>query len=294
MKNTYNLGLKYRKLFLIFIILIFINNESMSQSQWLDHGKGNSVSVEILKPFKIKKAFTGVTPEVVLPGFTAFSGAVYISGRYVISKSFSLVGDLPFANGEIDDSVYYTDPGGFKIGNPYLGAEYNLPNSPIMVEFGFRLPFTPDTLTEASLVGIYSDADRSEAFIREIVPVYAAVNYKSISESNIILKARVGTDVWFNTKVAGFENQPQLKGVYSLQIGYQHKYVNFLFGLSGEYFMESGPRFQDKQNIVQYGLLTTFKAKNFRPALSIKVPGNNDLGKVLNYVIGLNCTYTFD
>lgn len=283
----------YKEIFLTFIVLLYFSNESAGQSQWLDNGKGNSVSIEIYKPFKARDSFA-LPPGGIIPGFTAFSGAVYLSGRYVISKSFALVGDFPFANGSIDDSIFYTDQGGLKIGNPYLGAEYNIPKSPIMVELGLRLPFTPDTFAEASLAGILSDIDRSEAFIKDIVPVYAAVNYKTVSESNILLKARAGIDVWFNTKKAGFENQPELKADYTLQVGYLHQYVNFLFGLSGRYDMVSGPKLPKKENIIQYGLLVTFPYKNIRPAFSIKVPGSDNLGKVLNYVLGLNFTYGFD
>ncbi|MEO8211449.1 MAG: hypothetical protein ABI840_12895 [bacterium] len=100
-------------------------------------------------------------------------------------------------------------------------------------------------------------------------------------------------DVWFNTTEVGFENQPVLKADYTLQIGYNHKYVNFLFGLSGIYNTVSGPKYPDKENIIQYGLLVTFLYKNIRPALSIKVPGKDNFGR-LNYVLGLNFTYGFD
>ncbi|MEO8211448.1 MAG: hypothetical protein ABI840_12890, partial [bacterium] len=154
------------EILLIFFVLLYFSNESLGQSQWLDNGKGNSVSIEIYKPIIARDSFP-FAPRGIIPGFTTFSGAVYLSGRYVISKSFALVGDFPFANGSIDDSIFYVESGGVKIGNPYLGAEYNLPNSPIMVELGLRLPFTTDTFREASLAGTYSDLDRTEAFIRD-------------------------------------------------------------------------------------------------------------------------------
>lgn len=113
-----------------------------------------------------------------------------------------------------------------------------------------------------------------------------------MSESNILLNARVGGDLWFNTKQLGIYTQPLLSVLYTLQTGYIHKNVHFILGLSGNYEIDTGPNTPDKYNYIEYGLLVTFLFKNIRPAFSLKVPGE-DLGKFINYVVGFNFTYGF-
>lgn len=261
-----------------------------AQSQWLDYDKGNSISLEIYKPV-IPTKILDTAYNVLTPEYSAGSLAFFLSGRYVISKEFSLVADIPFANGELDDSLL-TDKGGFKFGNPYLGAEYNLPETPVMVELGFRIPVASKDNIPATLLGVRSDIDRSEAFLYDIVPVYAAVNYESVSDSRILLKARFGADIWFNTKSVGFDTQPALFAEYTLQTGYLNKYVHFIVGLSGRYDVNSGPKFPQKENFLQYGLLVTFPLKNVHPGFIVKFPGG-ETNDFLNYVLGLNCTYGF-
>jgi hypothetical protein len=272
------------------IILTGVSVKVNAQTQWLDHGPGNSVSLEIYKPFIPRDTFP-TSGGYVTPGYTASTMAFFLSGRYDISKKFTLVADIPFVNGEYDDSIA-SGYGGFKFGNPYIGAEYHLPNSPVKALFGFRIPLVSEDNVVASVAGVRSDIDRSEAFIREIVPFYAAVNFETVSESKILVKGKVGADLWFNTKVIGIDNQPELSANYALQLGYLQKDVHFIFGLSGRYEMDSGPKYPEKKNLMQYGLLVTFPYKNIRPAFSVKVPGSDALGKIINYVLGLNFTYS--
>jgi hypothetical protein len=162
-----------------------------------------------------------------------------------------------------------------------------------MLELGLRLPFTPDSgVASATVAGTRTDVDRTDAFIRKIIPVNFSANYTTVSESNIYFNAKVGTSVWFNTKAIGFYNQPNVSATYALQVGYFQKYVHIITGLSGLYAFDSGPQYPYKDNFMQLGLLITGVYKNIRPGLSIKVPGA-DADKIFNYVLGLNFTYSF-
>lgn len=199
-------------------------------------------------------------------------------------------------NGKLDygaDSLNDLNESGLKIGNPYIGAEYHLPRSPLMFELGLRIPVVSKDPVAGTVVGVRADIDRSEAFIRKIVPVYAAINFRTVTENNILIKARVGGNLWFNTKVLGFYNQPEFSADYTLQTGYMDKYVNVIVGLTGRYAVDSGPEYPDKYNFVQYGLLITVPYKNIRPGFNIRVPGE-DADNLFNYVFGLNFTYGFE
>jgi len=274
---------------LFLLAAFFTGNKAISQSLWLEEGTGNSISIEVSRPF-IPKTFMF---DVTNPAFTTLSGSIFISGRYNIGKGFTLVGDLPLSGGNFDDSTY-NGLEEYKIGNPYLGAEYRLPKSPIMFEAGIRIPITPENKTTATLAGIYSDFDRGEAFAPKIVPFFTAVNYETISESNLLLRLRAGTNLWFNSKEYGLEPDPHFSIDYSLQGGYLHKHVHVIAGLSARYFLDSNPQNPDKATELQYGLSLSFPFRNFRPGLVVKIPGSSLTGDLINYVIGFNLTYSFD
>ena len=288
MKNKHRLVI----ILLMPVLMILYCSDARAQSEWLDYGTGNSVSIEIYKPITPRDS-NKYEPGGIEPGFTVPSVAVYLTGRYNLYKDFTLVGEFPFAYGAYDTTNFVVDESGAKIGNPYLGAEYRVPKSPLMFELGLRLPLSPDNPVIPSLVGFAADIDRSEAFLRDVVPVYTAVNYESLSESNIYLRGRGGVNIWFNTKkIPGFDTQPEVTFDYTLQVGYFQKYVHVIAGVVGKYDVDSGPLSSNKNNLVQYGILITGIYKNIRPALSFKVPGGN-AGLVFNYIIGLNCTYEF-
>lgn len=275
-----------------FLIVMIANETAICQSQWLDPGRGNSISMEIYKPIAPQDSVVGS----LFPTFSGGSGALFLTGRYNVSNEFTLVCELAMANGKLDyeDKTQESpDESGFKFGNPYIGAEYHLPNSPLTFELGLRIPVTPKDPTTATLVGARADINRFEAFVKDIVPVVVAVDYNTVSESDILLKARAGGSFWFNTDTdAGFDSDPEVSVDYTLQTGYISKYVHAVIGLTGRYDVSSGPKYPEKYNYIQYGLVLTFPYKSIRPGLSFKVPGS-DAEDLFNYVIGLNFTYDF-
>ena len=292
MKKANIIKLKYLKIFPVMVIMCLYFTDGGAQSQWLDYGDGNSISLEIYKPIIPQDS---IFDDEITPAYKTFSGAVFLTGRYNVAKNFTLIAELPFARGETDDTTALEDSYGTKIGNPYLGAEYKLPNSPLKFQLGFRIPLTPEDVVQASVVGSRADLDRVEAFIYDLVPINAAIYFETVSESGILFKARAAGNLWFNVNTDNtfLNGRTQFAAAYTLQTGYIHKYVNVIFGLSGRYHLESGPKLPEKPVFLQYGLLVTVPYKNIRPGFSIKVPGNERTGKLFNYVLGLDFTYAF-
>jgi hypothetical protein len=120
---------------LLTFLLIIYCSDLYSQSEWLDYGPGNSVSIEIYKPFIPRDTFA-TSNGYVKPGYSPGSLAYFLTGRYAISKEFTLVAEIPFAYGKYNDDIYIQNGGKFEFANPYFGAEYNLPRSPVKAEFG--------------------------------------------------------------------------------------------------------------------------------------------------------------
>lgn len=287
-----NIRMKFAVLIALIIFTLPGTKDACAQSQWLDYGDGNSVSIEFCKPF-LQRDSLGT---FLTPGFSALSGALFITGRYNVTKNVTLVGEIPLVNGKFeydDDDLNSQSESGIKFGNPYIGGEYALPKSPLFFELGLRIPVVQQDPIVGTLVGVRADIDRSEAFFKDIVPVYGAVNFKTVTESNILFKLRAGGNVWFNARKLGFDS-PQVFSVdYTLQTGYVNKRVNILLGLTGRYDSDSGPQYPDKYTFLQYGLMITVPYKNFRPSFSVRVPGE-DADKFFNYVVAFNLTYGFE
>lgn len=261
-----------------------------AQSQWLDYGQeGSSLSIEIIKPVQNVDSLAGT----VEPDFTTLSGSIFLTGRYAIGKNFVLAADISIASGKFDSEEF--GPSGTQtiMGNPYIGAEYYLPETPLFFELGMRIPIVPSEKPHAYYNGIYSDLDRAEAFLPDIVPVYFAVNYETISESKILFRARTGVNLWFISKEWETYRDPMVLVDYTLQTGYYDPRVTIIVGLTGMIDLSSDPRFKEKDHILQYGATITVPFGNFRPGINFRIPGSKFTKSLIDYVFGLNLTYVF-
>lgn len=281
---------------LIFFFLISTLCEIMSpsilssQSVWYGREKKNSVTLEINKPVEPSDSVL----RYVIPEMDALSGSVFLSGRYTLkkNKNITFVADFPIAHGYINDTVILNDAETI-IGNPYVGAEFDIPNSPLFFELGFRIPLVPHDKALARIAGIISDFDRSEAFLKDVFPVYGAVNFNSVSSNNILFAAKGGINLWFNSDSLNYENSPSVIVDYNVQTGYIDKRIEVMLSAVGRYDVSSGARFPEKRTLLQYGLSVVVPLKSFRPGISFRVPGNDRAGDIVNYVIGLDFKYLF-
>ncbi len=272
----------------IFTCGIFFSSLVSAQPIWYGRQKTNSISLDINKPFTPSDSLF----RTIVSGFDALSGSVFITGKYALNTNISLVADFPISHGNINDTLI-SNGSETIIGNPYLGAEFDVSKTPIYFQLGLRLPFVPDDNGLARIVGIASDINRSEAFQKDLFPLYGAINYETVSENKILLSLRSGLNVWFNSDTLNFESNPSVIADYSIQTGYIDKNISVLLSGVGRYYLSSGARFPEKKNVLQYGLSIIVPYKNIRPAVSFRIPGNESTGKKLNYVIGLDFLYLF-
>jgi hypothetical protein len=261
-----------------------------SQTIWYGRETKNNVSVEINKPVTPSESIL----RFVIPGFDALSGSVFLSGRYSLkkNKNITFIADFPIAHGNIDDTII-TNGSETIIGNPYIGTEFDIPSTPIYFQLGLRIPLVPDDNAVAKIAGIYSDFDRSEAFMHDIFPIYGAVNFNTVSENKILFAARGGVNVLFNSDTINFESDPSLIVDYNFQTGYIDKQIEVILSAVGRYDVSSGTLYPEKRSLIQYGLSVIVPVNNIRPAISLRVPGNDRSGDVINYVIGLDFMYLF-
>lgn len=274
----------------LFLFELCYSANISAQSVWYGREKVNLIALEINKP---------VTPSVnagrhTIPGLSAGSGSIFLSGRYSLkkNKNITFVADIPVSHGYLDDSTNLNGSE-WAFGNPYIGAEFDIPESPLYFQLGLRLPFAPYDQGLAEFAGSVSDLDRSEAFLAHVFPVYGAVNYETVSENKILFTAKAGLDFWFNNDSLRIQSDPSVRFNYVVQTGYMDKNLNVILSAVGRKDLSSSAVVQDKLNIFQYGLSIVVPYKKIRPALSFRFPGNRTTDNVFNFVVGLNFGYVF-
>lgn len=274
----------------IFFFVFITPSLTDAQSIWYGREKENSIFFEINKPFTRSDSLG--TFEI--PGLDAWSASYFLSGRYTLenNKNISFVADIPFSHGAVDDTNNL-DNSQWMFGNPYIGAEFDIARTPIYFQLGFRLPFATENKGLAERTGVFSDFDRSEAFISHLFPIYGGVNYETINENKILFNARAGINLWFNDDSLNRQSNPSVRIDYQLQGGYMDKNLNVILTAVGRKFLSSNSVIKTKGYVLQYGLSIVVPYKKIRPALSFRIPGNDLSEAVLNYVIGLNFGYVF-
>ncbi len=274
---------------ILFLSILLSSSNISAQSIWYGREKANTINLEINKPFTPSRNVGHV-----IPGLDFWSGSYILSGKYSLpkNKNITFVADIPVSHGYLDDTLNYNQSE-WAFGNPYIGAEFDISQSPIYFQLGLRLPFAPYDQGLAAYAGAVSDLSRNEAFISHIFPLYGAVNFETIGDNKILFTAKAGLKLWFNNDTLNFQSDPSVRFVYQVQTGYIDKNLNVILSVVGNKYLSTNERVTDKPNVIQYGLSIVVPYKKIRPALSFRLPGNDLADNLFNYVVGLNFGYVF-
>lgn len=278
-KNVHNL---LRAAFAV-ILLIAVPSVGMSQSIWLPSSEGNSVSLEVFKA-----DWAGDN------NVTFASSAWFLTGRYQASPSIAIVGELPLSHFDSKSVGAFNPEAENAIGNPYLGILFNPENSGLIGEAGVRVPITSDDKFGANLIGWFSEFDRWEAFIPDLLTVRGRLGGKVISSSgNIHARFLGGGTFWIPTE----GGDPELFADVVGQIWFQED--QFMFGatFSGRSLLTvQGPSFTERSEF-QFGFGASGTFGNVRPGFHVHIPLGGDgligVGEVVDAVFGVNITLLF-
>lgn len=276
--------------------LFLLPNTTSPQSIWIDRSVDKAIWLEIQKP--------NFTDEYLGGGFfsepqktTFATAALFLSARWRLSGPLVLRAELPFINAGIKDQ-YYIDPLGDTIqtvggsenqfGNPLLGLEIGLPGSPFSGEFAVRFPIVDDQHLFSSGFGIFTDYDRFESFFPDIMTFTAIANYQYKGPTGLLLRLRTGPAFMVVTEGGG---DPELFADYSAQAGYQGNRVTVLAGLTGRALVTESDLSFGERTIHQLGLSGSYSTGRFIPGILFRVPMDDDLSEILDFVFGINVGY---
>lgn len=281
---------------LLILGFFFLDKLASAQSIWIDRSADRAIWLEIQKPdFTDEYLGGGFFSEPLQTTFT--TAALFLSARWRVSGPLVLRAELPFINVGIKDQ-YYIDPLGDTIqveggsenqfGNPFIGLEVGAPGSPLTGEFGVRFPIVDDQHLFSSGFGVFGDYDRFEAFFPDIMTFTAIANYQYRGPTGLLLRLRSGPAFMVVTEGGG---DPELFADYSAQAGYQGSRVTVLAGLTGRALVTESDLSFGERTIHQLGLSASYATGRFIPGILFRVPMDDDLSEILDFVFGINVGY---
>ncbi len=261
--------------FIFVFLFIILSMEVNGQYLWLDRRHDNSIAFEFLKP-----SFEQIDD------VTFFTSAMFLSGRFLTSDRITVIGEIPFAiYGREREHGENVSENAF--GNPYIGIELRGNRSPIFGEFGVRLPFAPsDENQNALIVGAATEFfERMDAFVPEIVPFNACINYYSINESAFAVRLRGGFSGWI---AMGDRDDNEWFLLYSVQGGYQTEQINLMAGLMGRWWLNKEDSDLSDKTFHQLVIEADFGLGSVRPGVLIKVPLDDSWRDLVDFVWGIS------
>jgi hypothetical protein len=260
-------------LYLIICTVLVAFSLLSAQPLWLERSHKKTIDLEILKP-----DFEGED------NTTFATTCWFLTGQFPVSDKVRIIGEIPFSYYK-SESEYFEREGENAFGNPYLGIELSGEDSPIFGEIGLRLPLTPDEGSSALYSGAIAEfVDRSEAFARDILPIYAIFNYIKVEPKGFMFRFRGGPVAWFAT---GDRNDTEWFLLYSAQGGYQSQKYNFFAGLSGRWFLSLEDAEFSERTFHQFGISANVILGTFKPGILLKLPLDDDMRQILDLVFGI-------
>jgi hypothetical protein len=184
-----------------------------AQSIWLPRSQERAVSLEFLKPDMEGGFFN----------YSFMSSTTFLSLRMPLSQMILFVSEIPFVHAgfqTVDADGNLIDVTENALGNPYIGIELQGKNSTFFTEAGLRLPLTSYDTFQTLFLSLYTDSDRTEAFLLDVLSITGLVNVYHKFPSNLMVRFRAGPVVWIVTDSESYSDEVEMIFRYGLQEGY--------------------------------------------------------------------------
>ncbi|MCI0698795.1 hypothetical protein L0337_43190 [candidate division KSB1 bacterium] len=262
-----------KRLMGVFFVLILLPSLVSAQS----------LKIEALRP---QFEFAGAEP-------TFWTSAWFVTVAVPIHKRLHFVGQLPFAFGKLKDATVPTE--GEAIGNPGLGLRFD--HERLTIDLGARIPVVQKRLITnngfGSFIGALADIDRQEAFVPDILPIFAMIRTK-INASKISIHPYGGASLtvklqnerndFFARIFRLREDDGELYVLYGADGWLELKPVYLGATFSGRTWVSSGGTFSDS-SIHQISVRAKLVFEKVTPGLLFRFPLDDIL---LDNVFGLN------
>ena len=256
------------------LMLALLPASLAAQSVWIDQHLDQGLALEALKPSFSEGG-----------DVTFLTSVLYLSGRLRLSERVRVVAELPVSHFGADDE--FGDEGGTSLGNPYVGVEIAEAGASTFFEVGLRVPLASEEGGGLE-TGFLADYDRVEAFVPDWVSILLVPNYVYDSLSGFSVRLRLGPSLLVATDKDEFSDRVELFGLYGAQLWYQAGQVRVGAGFTGRLIVtEEGLNFEER-SVHHVGVALIGDLGTVRSGLHLKVPVDEELGDILDYVVGVS------
>lgn len=227
--------------------------------------------------------------------FSTISSVWFLNAQIPLGTGpFVLIADIPFSylDGKSLESPF-TSPVDFDaqilIGNPLLAVEIRSSNGPVggFGILGVRPPLAEQDKGSAAGYGVLSDFDRFEAFTPNRFSILGGGGWRFNTGSRSRLNIGVTGMIVIPTE-SGPNTEGFLKYYSQLWLYFQNVSVNF--GLSGVTILTEGLDLGENTES-QFSLGAQFSLGSFRPGVFVRVPIEEHLSEIVDFVGGVNLTF---
>lgn len=274
-------GKKWVLLSLVLLAAFFWGSAASAQTYWMYPGETNTISLEVHKP-KFDRA----------EGFGTLTTIWFLSGRFRAGDKLSVCLDMPVSNVDIDKTVHPTHDDETLFGNPYFGIEGRLSelDAPhiITARLGLRPPLASDEKMGAADIGFFTAYDRFEALIPDWWTVQGGFGYSRTLEGGIKYSVNIDGNLILPTE-DGPDNELLLN--YNLAFLFPVEKVSFGAGFNGRWLVTESDLDFGQATIHQLGFVGKYDFGQFSPGLHLRIPIDEDLSDIIDYMYGFNLTY---
>ena len=260
---------------LFVVALLYSTGPLHAQPVWIAAEQDHALSFEWQKPFLANSE-----------GTEFFHSVFFLGYRVRTSESLTFMVDLPFSNFSMEST------GQFLLGNPYVGLAIGNDDALFSGDVGVRLPIADKEKANASAFGMAGDIDRLEAFATEAVPAMGLLRFHTgIPATDFGVRMHVGPSVLVYMNDRGDEVM-DVYMKYGLLIQYEQEYLLAQLGYSGIYTVRHQFDSEEDKVSSQIGLTVNGDVGlGFWPGLLLRIPLDNNLGKGVDAILGVNLMF---
>lgn len=262
---------------IVLLLTLFFSVPVAAQNYWLYPGSDNSVSLEMFKPKFDEDLSLGT-----------LSTVWFLSGHIRAGDRLTVVLEMPISNIDWDTPLGEDQT---LFGNPYIGIEGRaqlVAGSRYFVgRLGFRPPVASDDKFGAVEFGLLTTYHRFEAYFPDLITIYGSGGIEHFFPSGTNYGVTVGGALMIPTEDGG---DSELFIDYSVQFKFPLDQFELGAGFAGRMLATEGDLSFGERTIHQLGVMGNMHFGNFRPGLHLRIPLDDDLTEVLDYVYGFNLT----
>ncbi len=275
------------KIILVFLVIVAVSfildiDSAGAQSVLLEPNNDAAIHLEALRPSVRDTDFSNTT------------FAFYLSGRVQVGGNLFLRAEVPFMNYKEKPGGYYNPYGdyyrhyseGSQFGNLYLGLDVGNAHNGFQGEFGVRMPVVTER-SDAAGAGAATDyIERIEAFLPDLVPIYAGVNYRLKTDNGFGMRLRMVPVFWLWVGDRSSRDS-DLYALYSAQVWYEDKKVGVGGGITGRIIGTGDADGFDDRSLHQFGFFANYTFGSVMPGFQIRFPLDDGIRRM-----GVNPTYS--